>query len=80
MNRNVLNDKEYKGLKSLMSTPDRVRFGTVTATGVMTTVQFDGESGPADSYMRCSTYTPTIGHRVMLIRKDNTWLIVDRIV
>lgn len=84
MNRNMLNDREYKGLKALMNAPDNIRFGTVAAGyaggGVSPVpVNFDGESGSPDSYMRCLTYTPAAGHRVMLVRKGGTWVIVDRI-
>lgn len=83
-NNKMLNDQEYKNFKSMLTSPEGVRFGTVAVGYVGGTtpvpVLFDGESGTPDSYKRCATYSPTAGDRVMLVRKGGTWVIVDKLV
>ena len=60
-----------------------VRYGTIPGSYVAgrPTVQFDGETAASTkTYPYLSTYTPTAGHRVMLVRDPEgaTWVIVGR--
>lgn len=59
------------------------RLGTIPATysSGRPTVQFDGESvASTKTYPYLSSYTPTAGHRVLLVRSGSTWVVVGRVV
>lgn len=60
-----------------------VRFGTVIDVTGGPQVQFDGEDAgdvTARRYPYLSSYTPTIGDRVMLVKGGNTWIIQGKVI
>lgn len=58
------------------------RMGTVTGTTGGVQVQMDGEtSNTGRAYPKIESYTtPTIGHRVLLLRAGSTWVVLGRII
>lgn len=59
------------------------KLGTVTAftSGTGTRVRIDGEdSATQKRYMRLSSYTPTVGDRVMLVQISGTYVIIGKVI
>lgn len=62
---------------------DNVRFGTVVDATGRPQIRFDrdGDDAPTTRrYPYASSYTPVVGHRVILIKGGGTWVVVCRVV
>lgn len=61
--------------------PEWSRLATVTSVTGGLFVRFDGEaSASTRSYARLNTYTPSVSHRVLMVRSGNTWVALGSIV
>lgn len=62
-------------------TPTNCRLGTVTEiSGVKVKVKFDGEADAGEkAYTRLTSYSPTVGDRVLLIRYKNDYIAIGAI-
>jgi hypothetical protein len=67
----------------LEALPEQVvwhRIATVTGTSPLN-IQFDGETAASSrTYTRLSSYTPSVGDRVLLSRISSTWVVLGKIV
>jgi nicotinamide mononucleotide (NMN) deamidase PncC len=44
-------------------------------------IKIDGEAeARTKSFKRCSTYTPAVGHRVLIAKISGTYVVLDRVV
>lgn len=60
--------------------PRPFRLGTVTNITGGANVRFDEEaSAGSKKYTRLASYTPVIGHRVLLARVGSTWTILGQV-
>lgn len=57
------------------------KLGKVTSvSGGKTFIRFDGEdSASTKGYMKLSSYSPTVGDRVILLRCNGTYIILGKI-
>lgn len=58
------------------TSPRVVKLATVTGTsGTSVLVQFDGEAAASTkAYKRLTSYTPTVGNRVVMLAAGPTWV------
>jgi hypothetical protein len=55
--------------------------GTVESITNGLFVKLDGEAeARTKSFKRCSTYTPAVGHRVLIAKISGTYVVLDRVV
>lgn len=79
----IIKDRVTAWIRDMLDDLDIIKFGTIPGSYVAgrPTIQFDGEStASTKQYPYLSSYAPTAGHRVALIRAGHTWLILGRMI
>lgn len=79
----IIRERVHAWVRELLDDLDIIKFGTIPGSYAAgrPTVTFDGEStASTKTYPYLSSYTPTAGHRVALIRAGHTWLILGRML